>query len=1407
MLTFDQYPIFAANQVLRNDHLNQVFNYLDEQGRLTRSQLLGVGIVCGLEVRLDPASARVFIDEGLGVTSAGHLVLYDSPGPLTHRRPYTPLVSDGETFGSVAAIPPLSELLPGSGGAAGTEPLDRGTIERSVVVLYYELFEEDNRNCDPNGCDDRGATMHATVVPLLVAREDLGKLGAAGQHTAMAARSSLPRLRLPRVPGVANAVANRSLPRLATTADVTEAFRTATEALAQRLRAGLLAAYTTFRPALIAADAVRYADNPFLAMAQLWNAEGRVVAASGFALAGGFQDRFDHLVTLARAYEELRAGAEGVLTACRPAAEGFPRHLCLGGVSDAHGRHHFLHSPLFAAGGTAQGELVRLFDRLVALKASFAWPKRGNGGEVRATPSQRGKAVLSARAIPYLYAQDVSQAALWRSWAAARSLLGGAGEVLGYRARDWSADPDVVEPLRHDLEEYGFLRVEGHLGLDYREALGEVLRLKADYRLPIDVVALRTGSGAPVTATGGDAGDDCDFDDLETLYQSLREQFVCHAAEVVRELYGVEIQKRDSTVRPGLDAFAANNPALRQIQLPLLSDVGVDVELNPGTVGALYEIQYSRIVKFGYVGPSADADPYAKLRTYLAAQLEDVGGSKADQNGVFAAAAIYMLGQLYEIITPQLGGLDLGDWRNRYAALQATLSQTRTWVESGYLAQNDLQSGPWIDRLQSIATICLRGALTKVAEEYARRKANLTRRTTLADFAARHPGLQHGAGVPVGGTLVLVYHGADTPERRVITVDDAFRRRGELFDAFRAPAATIGGRITADLTGRIADRVDWRVPLGGGTPNVVEPSDPLIRPFDPSIRLEAQPMRFLNQPLRVVNEPLYMAKERRIQLSDRMRELLGFDRELVVTETANGGFEANVLERSGTGEQGLRPGEVIADFFLPYVLTSECAPIQFTLPARPPVTSLTQSGCGTRDANGVLTAVVDLSAIGGTPPYRYTTDDGQTWTDLPVDGAKVTLTDGTALGLMDAEGTRGPDRTVRLTPPLAVRVTGTTCADDRSTYTAVLNISGGKAPYALAAGVEFTSVAPDANGRASVTVSSEIGSATVTVTDAYAEPCAAEVGIERPADCSVAERCDLPCDGIVSVGSLPFWLPVPVENGKVTEVKIEGVDFTLSTTSGRAHVAVVEERFAADSALVTGLNTSLRGSVSTNWFATGRVPRKLADQLNGVLTPLVNNALNGDVDPGFALAYTDQKAVALGGEAGLQSAAFACHRWRLVLRVAYVTAGVSYEMTYAYTHEGLQVTGVSVAGAVDSNGPREVDFETTVIPSFHRSRQDRCLETEESFCKEPPKPGEIKTVLRGLKVQASLRFEQANAKDFVVYWQALGSQVPVVANVPGKPAEFTYVQAGTYEISAMAIERETGCVSVTRTQFEIKPFR
>ena len=70
------YPEFVADQLLTAEHLNQLFGYLDDQGRMTRTNLIGVGIVCGLQIITGENGSTITITEGCGVTSEGYLVSF-----------------------------------------------------------------------------------------------------------------------------------------------------------------------------------------------------------------------------------------------------------------------------------------------------------------------------------------------------------------------------------------------------------------------------------------------------------------------------------------------------------------------------------------------------------------------------------------------------------------------------------------------------------------------------------------------------------------------------------------------------------------------------------------------------------------------------------------------------------------------------------------------------------------------------------------------------------------------------------------------------------------------------------------------------------------------------------------------------------------------------------------------------------------------------------------------------------------------------------------------------------------------------------------------------------------------------------------------------------------------------------
>jgi hypothetical protein len=68
------YPDFQPDQILSADHLNHSFAYNEQQERLTRTNLLGIGIACGLKVSKSGDGKTVYISKGTGVTSQGYLI-------------------------------------------------------------------------------------------------------------------------------------------------------------------------------------------------------------------------------------------------------------------------------------------------------------------------------------------------------------------------------------------------------------------------------------------------------------------------------------------------------------------------------------------------------------------------------------------------------------------------------------------------------------------------------------------------------------------------------------------------------------------------------------------------------------------------------------------------------------------------------------------------------------------------------------------------------------------------------------------------------------------------------------------------------------------------------------------------------------------------------------------------------------------------------------------------------------------------------------------------------------------------------------------------------------------------------------------------------------------------------------
>lgn len=875
----DNYPVFEANQVLTNIHLNDIFSYLDEQERLTRANLIGIGIVCGLEIRHETTgdNVTIHVTKGCGITSEGYLIVEPTDVALvSYRRYMLPADLEYLPFKDLT----LWEMFPA--GELGTTSLNDSSdfLNDKVVVLFLELKKEDLRNCSPNNCDDKGAQVTATVRRLLIEKEALNKiiakanqLGAnltfAELEAAMLARLNLPDLRLPRL-GVPAA-------GLVTSSHVFAAFQSVFQAekLAAQMKKALGAAYVAFRPLL----ETLYPEDPFSNFdAKFGFLDTMLQERVQVLFLQYYYDFFDDLI---KAYDEFRWKGVELMCVCCPPEGLFPRHLMLGelypetAASPGIYRHSFLASSGIGGCDERIKDLKLLFQRLVEMIIQFTDtpPIRPNALEaltdtqIRITPSQLGDVPLGNKAIPYYYQQNGSPP-LYHLWNAEKHRRNRVNQNLSYRAdeyQDPAAPPFTTDALRYDLEPYNFLRIEGHLGKDYRSVLDKLISLKTQYQLPIEIIALRTGVFDETIPVNLDK-EKCRFQDLEALYDALREELRCFLAKELEFFYNLPIREVD-------DSDTAERPSV-----PVLRKYRTDFLVRSDRLGALFESQY-------------------KHQIFSDELLNFV--SNITNTAFFRI--IFRIVKLDETLSESLADIDFNNIARRYRDLEEAVRQLEAARKTYFDKLEDkaniiLQAEEINDHLEAILFNCRLDAFQSIHTEYQRRLTEAKQKQFLSFFLQKNPGIQHKAGVPLGGTFIIVYH--DNPEP--IQNPNSSFNLGNL---------NLFGNLLIPNLGRFAN-------------NPVNPAA-----FEDALtRISA-------------NRTLADDPDIQLVLGNFIRQLpdLGIFIPLVDNEASN------IINQT---VNGLTDGMVIADFFLPYLCCSDCSPVQYVLPAPPPPNEPCDLPCG-----------------------------------------------------------------------------------------------------------------------------------------------------------------------------------------------------------------------------------------------------------------------------------------------------------------------------------------------------------------------------------------------------------------------------------------------------------------------------
>ncbi len=481
------YTVFEDNQVLTAGQLNQRMDYLDQQTRLSRVRLHGIGIVCGLNLNLE--GGRIRLSRGSAVTSQGDLLHLADDQLFGRFKLFTDPDAGYAPFRPAGALLELYEL-----GNDTNDPLLSDFESRTAIplaqacaVLYLESYLFDPDLCTGGDCDNLGQQQRTQLKVLLLHQDHVAQL----MNSAPPFKPlflSLDALALPRP--ILTGAGVEDYPDLA---------RVYVNAITE--------AVTRLKTVL----AQTYGDDWRLLLGDLYgnaNPVTRWSAALDGLVAGlarstsGIQYIWGHLKNIAATYQEFREALWGADEICCPDIAAFPKHVLLGRLEGAAGnaqtglRHGFYAPPPALPQDRRLQKARFLHQRIDALIAAFAIPA---ATQVRVTPSRTARVALEEQALPYYYAvTDDALNSIQMCWSYTHALRRNQDAIVSYNADRYSRLPQALSPLRYGLDDADFFRIEGHLGLTVDDAENQLNTLIKTYNLPIKVIALQIETALPV---------------------------------------------------------------------------------------------------------------------------------------------------------------------------------------------------------------------------------------------------------------------------------------------------------------------------------------------------------------------------------------------------------------------------------------------------------------------------------------------------------------------------------------------------------------------------------------------------------------------------------------------------------------------------------------------------------------------------------------------------------------------------------------------------------------------------------------------------------------------------------------------------------------------------------------------
>lgn len=807
------YHSFVKDQVLTETQLNEFLDYFDDQDRLTRISLSGVGIVCGFEPRIESyldsnsqPQEKLIIKQGCGVTTDGDLIHLRKKGiddPLKKsidlvEMPYTnyKIFSDDNAkyapFFDINAVqmPIWEAITEDEVTNVVTEPPLKTLVglHNMVALLYLECFPDTNNLCDELSCDSQGEHQVARLRVLLVS-ESTATIILSGdsifnKHELMSTYTQMKDLSVKRV------LLNQT--NAATANKLIESYALSPEQsqVIVDLNAGMTLMANKLTPYF-----------PGHGIATIINSINAKLSSATVGNQVHFQYVYDLLKDVVDTYNELKEAFIYIATECCPSITSFPKHLMLGKLVPSESdvligryRHKFYRSPILVNDSNQFERFKSLLTRMdEQLKAYPASQPGGITGllrdTIKITPSNF-RTTLGRKAIPFYYNLALP---LLKAWNNDKTRLGKYKQNLSYNTLLLDNIPRIQTPLLYNLEPTNFLRIEGHQGRDYKEVMTKINDIKKQNGLSFDLKALSIDLDESIVIDT--TSYECEFEDLSVLLKAWVGEQQCGIAKATSLISAYSLS------RPGynLHEETYTSPIGVYDKMPIFEEspriVGNDQKAKSAPKVSEQTISYkSQALNANKVNYAGEATVIENLSTqedsigaaFLYAMASQPSGTPNDYviaanyyadayiaqheiawepeiKVILVTNSFHLLAYtqaLSNSIPTSIAGITdavIANYATNINNLCTALQKIQvTYTESTTLSsKNRAILGLLINQLTTIC--CAAKQLQTLLVEIDKRKDAILERLTLKKFIEQHPGLEHFAGVEPGGTFVIVY--------------------------------------------------------------------------------------------------------------------------------------------------------------------------------------------------------------------------------------------------------------------------------------------------------------------------------------------------------------------------------------------------------------------------------------------------------------------------------------------------------------------------------------------------------------------------------------------------------------------------------------------------------------------------